>query len=95
MPLEGVPLVEGEACALSSSALTRDFSHLYLHDPSIDLSELLEPVEGQVEALLKKFLAIDPAPPADGIADPMAPTEGTGDGDVIDGGALLGGSTQG
>ena len=77
--VDGVgPMVEGEARTLSSSALTRVLSHLYLRDPNADLGVVLEPmdekrceaateaVKGQVEALLKKFLAIDPAPPADG-----------------------------
>ena len=67
------PMAEGEARVLSSAALTRVFSHLHLRDPAARLDELLEPVDdercataaeavkGQVEALLKKFLAIDPA----------------------------------
>nr|XP_020156656.1 microtubule cross-linking factor 1-like [Aegilops tauschii subsp. strangulata] len=112
--LEGVAnkagsMVEGEARALSSSAMMRIFSHLHLRDPSADLGALLEPVdEGRcaaaaevmkdlVEALLKKFLAIDPAPPADGVADPTATADGTGDGDATDGLALLvgGGCAQG
>nr|XP_020170420.1 translation initiation factor IF-2-like [Aegilops tauschii subsp. strangulata] len=84
--LEGVvngigPMVDGEARALSASALTRVFSHLHLRDPSVDLDALLElmdeehceaaaqAVKDRVEALLQKFLAIDPAPPADGAAD--------------------------
>ena len=48
--LEGVadgvgPMVEGEAHALSASAMTRFFSHLHLHDPSTDFGPLLEPVD--------------------------------------------------
>nr|XP_020197897.1 uncharacterized protein LOC109783714 [Aegilops tauschii subsp. strangulata] len=48
--LEGVAngvgtMVEGEARALSSSAMTRIFSHLHLRDPSTDLGALLEPVD--------------------------------------------------
>ena len=70
------PMVEGEARVLYSSALTCIFSHLHLRNPAADLSKLLEPVEeercavaatavkGQVEALLKKFLVIDPVPAA-------------------------------
>ena len=94
-----------ERPARSASAMTRVFSHLHLRDPSIDLGALLEPMDEErrttaaeavkdlVEALLEKFLTIDPAPPADGAADPTA----TGDGDVVDEGALHVGddSTQG
>ena len=56
-----------------------------------------EDVKDQVEALLQKFLAIDPAPPADGAAEPTATADGTCQGDVIDNGALLAGdgSAQG
>nr|XP_020193247.2 translation initiation factor IF-2-like [Aegilops tauschii subsp. strangulata] len=106
--LEGVaagvgPMVEGEARALSASAMTRVFSHLHLRDSSTDLGALLEPVDeehcataaeavkDQVEALLQKFLAIDPAPPTDGAAEPAATAAGTGDGDVVDDGAPLAG----
>ena len=102
-------MVEGEARALSSSALTRVFSHLHLRDPDADLGVLLKPVdeergtaaaeavEGQVEALLKKFLAINPAPPADGAAGPVALADGTGGGNTVNEGALLAGNgnTQG
>ena len=64
-------MVEGEARTLSTSAVTRVFSHLHLCDPSFDFGTLLEPVdpercaapteavEDQVEALLQKFLAVD------------------------------------
>ena len=41
------PMVEEEARVLSSAALTRVFSHLYLHDPAACLDELLEPVDGE------------------------------------------------
>nr|XP_020170213.1 chromosome partition protein Smc-like [Aegilops tauschii subsp. strangulata] len=87
------PMVEGEAHALSSSALTRVLSHLHLRDPNADLGVLLEPVDeerctaaakavkGQVEALLKKLLTIDPAPPADGAADRATKSN---DGDTAD-----------
>ena len=87
-------MVEGEARALSSSALTRVFGHLHLRDPDVDLSALLEPmdekhctaaaeaVKDRVDALLNKFLAIDPAPPAEGTADATAMADGTGDGDA-------------
>nr|XP_020154924.1 MAP7 domain-containing protein 1-like [Aegilops tauschii subsp. strangulata] len=102
-----VPMVEGEARALSSSALTRVFSHLHLRDPNADLGVLLEPVDeerceaaaeavkGQVEALLKKFLAIDPAPPADGAADPVTRADDAGNGDAADGKALPDDGAQG
>ena len=81
---------------LCSSALTRVLRQLHLRDPDADLGALLEPmdeerftaateaVKGQVEALLNKFLAIDPAPPADGAADPSTKTNGTGDGNAAD-----------
>ena len=71
-------MVDGEACALSTSAMTRAFSHLYLRDPSFDLGALLKPVDpelytvaaeavkDQVEGLLRKFLAIDTAGTAGG-----------------------------
>ena len=110
--LEGVadgigPLVEGEARALCSSALTRVFSHLHLRDPDADLGELLEPVEegrctaaaeavkGQVEALLKKFLAIDHTHSAGGTAAAATASNDTGDGDIADGEALPDDGTQG
>ena len=73
--VEGVgPMAEAEARVLSSVALTRVFSHLHLRDPSAHLDELLEPVadehctaaaaavQGQVEALLKKFRGFAPTP---------------------------------
>ena len=104
--LEGVvggigPLVEGEALALSSSALTRILNHLHLHDPDADLDELLEPVDDErcaaaaeavkirVEALLKKFHAFDPAPSPGGAAEPATPAGGTGEGNVAVEGAPL------
>nr|XP_020185103.3 caldesmon-like [Aegilops tauschii subsp. strangulata] len=103
--LEGVAngidsMVEGEARALSSSALTCVFSHLYLRDPNADLGRLLEPVEGerctaaaaavegQVEALLTKFLVVEPAPPADGPADPATRADDAADGDATCGKVL-------
>ena len=67
------PLAEAEARVLSSAVLTRVFSHLHLRDPAAHLDELLEPVDterctaaaeavkGQVEALLRKFRAFNPA----------------------------------
>nr|XP_020164822.1 uncharacterized protein LOC109750275 [Aegilops tauschii subsp. strangulata] len=76
------PLVEGEARALSSAALTRVFSHLHLRDPAANLDKLLEPVDdesctaaaeavkGQVEALLKRFRAFDPVHSTGGAAEP-------------------------
>ena len=88
------PLVEGEARALSSAALTRVFSHLHLRDPAANLNELLEPVDdeccaaaaevvkGQVEALLKRFRAFDPAPSTSGAAEPATPAGGEGEGNA-------------
>ena len=90
------PMVEGEARARSSSALTPILSHLRLRDPNTDHGVLVEPVDeghreaiskamkGQVEALLKKFLAIDSAPPASAAADPSTKANGAGDDDVAD-----------
>ena len=63
------PTAEAEARVLSSAAPTRVFTHIYLHDPNVDLDSLLEPVSGElaaaaaeavkgrVEALLSKFRA--------------------------------------
>ena len=68
------PIAEAEARVLSSAVLTRVFNHLHLRDPSARLDELLEPVadehctaaaaavQGQVEALLKKFRGFAPTP---------------------------------
>ena len=112
MALEGVvdgigPMVEGEAHALSSSALMRVFSHLHLCNPGLDLGELLEPVEeeqcaapavaveGQVEAMLKNFLAVEPAPSADGAANPATKANDAADGDSADGKALPDNGAQG
>ena len=80
----------GGAHALSSSALMRVLSHLYLRDPSARLDELLEPVDeercaaaaatvavqSQVEALLKKFRGFASAPLSGDVADPAAGGEG-------------------
>ena len=52
-------------------------------------------MKGLVEALLKKFLAIDPAPLADGAADPAITVEDTSDGDAADREALPDDSAQG
>src|SRR3954469_25495847 len=61
------PMVEAEARALSSAALTHVLSHVYLRDPDVDFGSLLEPVsgdraaaaaeavKGQAEILLGKF----------------------------------------
>ena len=101
------PVVEGEARALSSSALTRVLNHLHLSDPTADLGVLLEPVDegrckdtakavkGQVKALLKKFIAIDSAPPADGATDPPTKADVMGDGDASDERALPDDGVQG
>ena len=65
------PMAEAEARVLSSAALTRVFTHIYLRDPNVDLDSLLEPasgehaaaaaaaeaVKGRAEALLGKFRA--------------------------------------
>ena len=96
--VSGVGLMaEEEARVLSSAALTHVFSHLHLRDPDANLDELLEPVDderyaaaaeavkGQVEALLEKFRAFDPAPMAGGAANPAAPSGGTGEGDAAAG----------
>ena len=82
------PMAETEARVLSSAALTRVFSHLHLRDPNACLDELLEPVaedqceaaaaavEGQVEALLKKFRGFVSAPLSGDVADPADGGEG-------------------
>ena len=46
-------------------------------------------VKGQVEALLKKFLAVDPIPSAGGTAEPATQVGGAGEGDVATVGASL------
>ena len=87
--VDGVgPMAEAEAPVLSSVALTRVFRHLHLCDPSGCLDGLLEPVvedqyeaaaaamEGQVEALLKKFRGFVSAPLFGDVADPVACGEG-------------------
>src|SRR4051812_17374842 len=78
------PTTEAEARVLSSAALTRVFTHIYLRDPSVDLDSLLEPasgeraaaaaepVKGRVEALLGKFRAFS-TKSKPGAADPAAP----------------------
>ena len=62
---------------MSSAALTRVLSHIYLHDPNVDLDSLMEPVsgdlaaaapeamKGQVEALLGRFRAFSILPRGD------------------------------
>lgn len=78
------PTAEAEARVLSSAALTRVFTHIYLRDPDVDLDSLLEPVSGELaavtaeavkgraEALLAKFRAFI-TKPRRGAADPEAP----------------------
>ena len=44
-----------------------------------------EAVKGQVEALLEKFRAFDPAPTTGSAADPAASGGGTGEGDATTG----------
>ena len=98
--MEGIgPMAEAEALVLSSSALTRVFSHLYLRDPNARLDELLEPVadehcmaaattmKGQVEALLKKFRGFVLPPSTGDATDPAAPSSSAGEGDATKGGA--------
>ena len=82
-------MVEEEARMLSSSSMMRVFGHLYLQDTNFDFGALLEPVDpesyatvaeavkGQVEALLKKFLAFDT----------VARAESKDESDIIDDGA--------
>ena len=41
-----------------------------------------EAVKGQVEALLKKFRAFDPAPPTGDAAEPATPAGGSGEGGI-------------
>ena len=78
------PTAEAEARVLSSAALTRVFTHIYLRDPNVDLDSLLEPVSGEraaaaaeavkgrAEALLGKFWAFSTKPKR-GAARPAAP----------------------
>ena len=90
--MEGIgPMAEAEARVLSSAALTRVFSHLYLRDPNARLDELLEhvadehcaaataAVKGQVEALLKKFRGFVLAPSTGDATDPAAGSAGEDD----------------
>ena len=91
------PMAEAEAHVLSSAALTRVFSHLHLRDPNARLDKLLEPVavdnceaataavQGQVEALLKKFRGFISAPLSGDAADPAV--GGEGENNVTHGGA--------
>ena len=48
-------------------------------------------MKGQVEALLKKFHALAPAPPTGGATDPATPAGGTGEGDAVEEEASLAG----
>ena len=78
------PTAEAEARVLSSAALTRVFTHIYLRDPNIDLDSLLEPASGELaaaateamkgcaEALLGKFRAFS-TKPKQSAASPVAP----------------------
>ena len=52
-------------------------------------------VKGQVEALLKKFLAVEPAPPTGGAANPATNANDMADGDAADGKALPDDGAQG
>ena len=78
------PTAEAEARVLSSAALMRVFSHIYLRDPNVDLDSLLElasgehaaaaaeAVKGRAEALLGKFQAFSTRPKQSS-ASPAAP----------------------
>ena len=78
------PTAGAEAHVLSSAALMRVFTHIYLRDPNIDLDSLQEPVSGEraaataeavkgrAEALLGKFRAFSTRPKR-GAAGPAAP----------------------
>ena len=71
------PTAEAEARVLSSAALARVFTHVYLRDPNVDLDSLMEPasgelvaaaaeaVKGRAEALLAKFRAFSTKPRRD------------------------------
>ena len=68
------PMAEVEARVLSSAALTRILSHVYLRNPDANLDDLLEAVDakrsaaaaevvkGRAEALLAKFHAFNTVP---------------------------------
>ena len=78
------PTAEAEARVLSSAALTRVLTHVYLRDPNVDLDSLLEPasgelaataaeaVKGRAEALQARFRAFSTKPRRDA-ANPGAP----------------------
>ena len=78
------PTAEAEARVLSSAALTRVFTQIYLRDPNVDLDGLLEPasgehaaaaaeaVKGRAEAMLGKFRAFSTRPKRSA-ASPVAP----------------------
>ena len=96
--VEGIgPMAEAEVRVLSSAALTRVFSHLYLRNAHTRLDELLEhvadehcaataaAVKGQVEALLNKFCGFVLTPSTVDATDPAA--GGAGEGDATKGGA--------
>ena len=77
-------MAEAEVRVLSSAALARVLTHVYLHDPNVDLDSLLvlargelaaaaaEAVKGRAEALLAKFRAFS-SKPGRAAADPGAP----------------------
>ena len=70
------PTAEAQAHVLSSAALTRVLTHVYLRDPGANLDELLEhedtersmaaaeAVKGRAKALLEKFRTFATAPKA-------------------------------
>ena len=96
------PMAEVEARVLSSAALTRILSHVYLRNPDANLDDLLEPVDakrsaaaakavkGQAEALLSKFRAFNTAPKR-GAAGPATPGGGATKRDST----MSGGAAQG
>ena len=71
------PTAEAEVRVLSSAALTRVLTHIYLRDPGVNLDSLLEPVSGEraaaaaeavkgrAEALLGMFRAFSTKPKQD------------------------------
>ena len=95
------PTAEAEACVLSSAALTRVLSHVYLRDPNADLDSLLEPVsgdlaaaaaevvKGRAEALLGRFHAFSTLPGSDA-ASPAASGGGAGQRDSTTGDGATG-----
>ena len=96
------PMAEVEARVLSSAALMRIISHVYLRGPDANLDDLLEPVDGKrstaaavalkgrAEALLSKFRTFNTAPNR-GAAGSAAPVGGADKRDST----MSGGAAQG